>query len=52
MDSVKRKRIDADGALFIGFKILGFDAPCLFVKCITTDGVLDELGWSYEDGWN
>jgi len=49
---IKRKRIGADGALFVGFNILGFDAPFLFLKCITTDGVLDDLGWSYEDCWN
>lgn len=44
---IKRKRIGADGALFVGFNILGFDAPFLFLKCLTTDGVLDDLGWSY-----
>ena len=49
---IKRKRIGADGALFVGFNILGFDAPFLFLKCITTDGVLEDLGWSYEDCWN
>ncbi|WP_152415905.1 hypothetical protein [Halovivax asiaticus] len=49
---IKRKRIGADGALFVGFNILGFDAPFLFLKCITTDGVLNDLGWSYEDCWN
>lgn len=49
---IKRKRIGADGALFVGFNILGFDAPFLFLKCITIDGVLDDLGWSYEDCWN
>jgi len=49
---IKRKRIGADGALFVGFNILGFDAPFLFLKCITTDGVIEDLGWSYEDCWN
>jgi hypothetical protein len=50
--SIKRKRMGADGALFVGFNILGFDAPFLFLKCITTDRVLNDLGWSYEDCWN
>jgi hypothetical protein len=49
VDSVKRKCISASGALFVGFKMLGADAQCLFGKCIITDRVIDELGLSHED---
>lgn len=49
---IKRKRIGANGALFVGFNILGFDAPFLFQKCLTHEGVLTDLGWSKEDCCN